>query len=298
MIYRPNSGRPVVHHQDRPRSVATSTSGAVAPSAANGALLSPPPSSSSVSSSSNEVKRASSVRGAPISSPRLQSSTNRAILPSRPAPHRPYSMATPAVSDEIQLIPTRAAPVPPLLPSTDPKRNHQNLESANHLHQSSRKAPARPPLAAPLAALKNGVDGAPKNSPSGPPPAPPDSRHRFYSPQNVALPLVRNGGEALSANGRAVKSQSPRRNGVAKSSMTGNGRIQNAETAPMIRPTLPGGADGSAAIGVRPSPHLPPKPVPTSTENHVSSASSPPPPPPPSSGRLRFFRPGVNESQC
>jgi len=263
VIYRPNNRVPAA--QDRPRSVAAprgNHSDAVPRSA------------------SNNVKRSSSVRGASISSPRLQSSTNQSvILPSRP------SLSRPCANDEIQLMPTRTAPPPPYATVVESFNHNGKPADENPV----RKAPSRPPLPAPSAIRREQEhnDEMHMRSPSNPPPAPPDSRHRFYSPP---VALQRNVPEthANSQLGQRTVSlsTSPHRPGMSNS-----GRLPNSGLKQLAMPnghTAESGVHGPAVeAGVGSS---------NSDRRQVSQLK-------PTSSvekhhRPRVYRTGVNESQC
>jgi hypothetical protein len=289
-IYRPHSR--VTNPHDRPRSIASTRvvqSDAVP------------------RSGPNNVKRASSVRGAAISSPRLESSTNQLVVPLRQAPLRPNA------ADEIQLLPTRSAPAPP---SAQESCDHGVKPTNEH---QLRRAPSRPPPP-PAAVAKKEVDHGfdmPMRSPSGPPPDPPDSRHRFYS---HAVSLSRNASDSR-ANGHIDKRsvalpRSPQRVGksnstrlpAAASAAAGGTRLpaaasaagtrfpisaaaagpkrQTGQNVQTVEPGMRGAAAASGAglTNCEPRPMLPPKPV----EKHVNSSPA----------RLRGYRPGINESQC
>lgn len=277
-IYRPNRHSLATH--DRPRSVA-------APRGTH---------PDTVPLSGASVKRASSVRGAAISSPRLESSTNQFALPSRTAPHRPYT------ADEIQLMPTRTAPTPPPSGVTDP--HDHGLKPLNGESNQLRRAPSRPPLPAvsapsrpPLPAvsavkkeLNHCGDDMPMRSPTGPPPAPPDSRHRFYSPP---VALTRNASDSH-ANGRIdsrsnVLTRSPHHPGRSSSAVSAKKTVKPAglHCSP-VAPCAAGihcspVAPNASTANAEPRPLLPPKPPP------VCVSSSP--------SRSRAYRP-INESQC
>lgn len=240
------------------------------------------------------MKRASSVRGAAISSPRLESSTNQSVVPLRQAPQRPCA------ADEIQLLPTRSAPAPPSAPEPCDRS-----VKPGHEHQL-RRAPSRPPPP-PAAVAKKELDRGldmPMRSPTNPPPDPPDSRHRFYS---QAVPLSRNASDSR-ANGHidkrsAALSRSPHHIGKSNSTRlpdaaaaAGAGirlpaaaagpKRQTGQNAQSVEPGMHGAvaASGAGLANCEPRPVLPPKPV----EKHAVSSPA----------RLRGYRPGINESQC
>jgi hypothetical protein len=145
----------------------------------------------------NDIKRTSSVRLQDISSPRLQSSTNRSVAAiARSNTVIANGCPDGMTVDSCRLIPTRAAPAPPQ-PVQDPHHrvapNRPPLPSPNLLNAASTAAAGRElPSKAPatVATTPNHYEQIPLTSPLGPAPVPPDSRHLFYSSQHMDRPVL------------------------------------------------------------------------------------------------------------